>query len=66
MKTFIREFPKKIHPAQTLFTSHLALKGLEAIVKEINRKKYDPLDGDETEAIATELLNLLNNLYGNK
>jgi len=62
-----RKLPKKIHPAESHFTYHLAVLGFEAIMKELNVDRGEdrnPLDGDLTEAISKRLLYLLDENEG--
>jgi len=66
MKYIIRKMIKPISAGESHYTYNLALKGFEAIKKELNKEKNRvPLDGDETRAIVNRLLVLLDKNEGN-
>lgn len=70
----MRKKLKKIHPAESHLTYHLAIIGAKAIVEYLNKerklekawKDYEAMDGDETEAVSKRLLSILDKNEGNK
>ena len=65
------KFPKKEYPGQSHFTNYIAKMAFEAAAKVLGEalkkdpKNFDPLDGDETEAVSKKFLRLLDEHQGN-